>query len=260
MGTLVMNFGGAGIATPEHFSYIADLIIAKKKEYPRIVVVVNAMSGTTDQLIALAKRVHPSPPKKEYDTLLSTADLVSMALLAMALSYKNQEAVTLTGSQSGIITGVNQSEVLITAIEPKRIEKGLADGKIVIVAAFQGVNADKEITILGPGGADASAVAIGVALHAVKVEFFKDMPAIFLDDPKIKSGTKCYMHLTYQSALDIVERGSRILHPRAIRLAGKNGLLLHVRSFLPSCQNHPGAIIFESGKGNPQSRFYEDPG
>lgn len=254
-----MKFGGAAVATPEQFAHIADLIIARRKEYARIVVVVSAMGGTTDQLIQLAKQVHPQPPQREYDMLISVGERISMSLLAMALCLKNQEAMSFTGSQSGIITCCHHTHAHIIDVRPKRIESILEQGKIAIVAGFQGVSSDKEITTLGRGGSDTTAVALGIALKAPKVEFFKDVSGIFSDDPKQKAQAECYSHLTYLEALDIVERGAKVLHARAIRLAEKNGLPLHVRSFISSYHSHPGTLIFEKEKKIIEVPLYENP-
>jgi aspartate kinase len=252
-----MKFGGAAVATPAQFSQIADLIIAKRQESSKIVVVVSAMGGTTDQLIELAKQVHPQPPQREYDMLISVGERISMTLLAMALCLKNQEAVSFTGSQSGIITCQRHTNAQIIEVRPHRIEESLAQGKIVIVAGFQGVSRHKEITTLGRGGSDTSAVALGLALNAAKVVFYKDVPGVFDQDPKKHQHSKCYSHLTYQAALDIVNRGAKILHARAIELAAKNGLPLHVRSFMSSYQDHPGTLIFESEKERKHIPIYE---
>lgn len=257
MNTLVMKFGGASVVSPDQFSHIADLIIAKRLEYPRIVVVVSAMGGTTDQLIQLAKQVHPQPPQREYDMLISVGERISMSLLAMALCLKNQEAVSFTGSQSGIITSQKHSQAHIIDVRPQRIESSLNEGKIVIVAGFQGVSSDREITTLGRGGSDTTAVALGIALKAAKVEFFKDVPGVFTQDPKKESHAKCYSYMTYEDALAIVEGGAKILHARAIHLAAKNHLPLHVRSFIPSYDKHPGTLIFDKEKKQAAHPLYE---
>lgn len=257
MNTLVMKFGGASVVSPNQFSHIADLIIARRLEYPRIVVVVSAMGGTTDQLIQLAKQVHPEPPQREYDMLISVGERISMSLLAMALCLKNQEAVSFTGSQSGIITCQKHSQAHIIDVRPQRIESNLDQGKIVIVAGFQGVSSSKEITTLGRGGSDTTAVALGVALKAPKVEFFKDVPGIFTQDPKKEMNAKCYLQMTYHDALSIVEDGAKILHARAIHLAAKNHLPLHVRSFISTYDSHPGTMIFEKEKKQVAYPLYE---
>ncbi len=257
MKTLIMKFGGAAVATPAQFAHIADLIIAKRQEFSRIVVVVSAMGKTTDQLIQLAKQVHPEPPQREYDMLISVGERISMSLLAMALCLKNQEAVSFTGSQSGIITCQRHAYAQIIDVRPQRLEASLVQGKIVIVAGFQGVSQNKEITTLGRGGSDTSAVALGLALNATKVAFYKDVPGVFAHDPKEYPHSECYSHLTYQSALEIVNRGAKILNARAIELAAKNGLPLHVQSFMSSYQNHPGTMIFESDKVRRNVPIYE---
>jgi aspartate kinase len=230
MSTLVMKFGGASVATPEQFSSIADIIIDRMQEYPQVVVVVSAMGKTTDQLVELAKQVNPDPPRREYDMLVSVGERISISLLAMALARKNCQATSFTGSQSGIITSDDHSEARILEVKPHRLLPCLAQGKVVIVAGFQGVSRKGEITTLGRGGSDTSAVALAAAFDA-KVEFYKDVPGIFSADPKCCSEAFVYPELTYQAALDIVKRGAKVLHSRCIELAEKNGLTLHVRSF-----------------------------
>lgn len=252
-----MKFGGAAVATPLHFAHIADLIIARRSEYPRIVVVVSAMGKTTDQLIDLAKQVNPHPPQREYDMLVSAGERISMALLAMALCRKGTDAVSFTGSQSGIITCQRHSEAHIIDVRPQRIESSLDQCKIVIVAGFQGVSNEKEITTLGRGGSDTSAVALGLALKAPKIEFFKDVPGVFSHDPKKKSDADLFSQLTYQEALNIVGKGAGILHARAILLAASNGMPLHVKSFDSSYVQHPGTLICEENKVRANEPLYE---
>lgn len=232
MGTLIMKFGGASVATPDQFSRVADMIIEKKRDYQSIAVVVSAMADTTDQLIALSKQVNPNPPQREYDMLVTVGERISIALLAMALAAKNQEAVSFTGSQSGIITCTKHAEARIVDVRPYRLLHNLNQGKIVIVAGFQGVSTAGEITTLGRGGSDTTAAALGVALHADVVEFIKDVPGIFEDDPKRGKETEMHDRLTYDEALVIANRGAKkVLHPRSIELAKRNRLKLRVRSF-----------------------------
>lgn len=257
MKTLVMKFGGAAVASPEHFSRIAEIILLKKREYPKIVVVVSAMGKTTDHLISLAKEIHPEPPQREYDMLLSTGERISMSLLAMALFRHGQQAVSFTGSQSGIITSPHHSNASIIDIRPFRIKKALEEGYVVIVAGFQGVTETKEITTLGRGGSDTTAVAMGISLKAEKVEFFKDVPAFFDKDPKKFSDAISYTNLSYDEALKMAYEGAKILHPRAIELAKKNGLPLHIRSFICSYQNHPGTFIDHLNQKRTTDPLYE---
>lgn len=229
--TIVMKFGGAAVATPEHFARIANIIIARAQEYSRMAIVVSAMGNTTDQLIELAKKVHPDPPRREYDMLVTVGERISISLLAMALAHKKHDAVSFTGSQSGIITCGRHSEARIIEVKPHRILPVLDSGKIAIVAGFQGVSRGGEITTLGRGGSDTTAVALGICLRAERVEFYKDVPGVYNEDPKKNSAACMYSKLTYGDALSIVEKGAKILHPRSIQLASKNNLTLHVRSF-----------------------------
>lgn len=225
-----MKFGGASVSTVEHFKAIAELIGRKTSDFQRIVVVVSAMGDTTDRLIELAQKVHPDPPKREYDMLLTVGERISMALLAMALSHYGLEASSFTGSQSGIITCNRHSEARIIDVRPHRLVPHLRAGKIIIVAGFQGVSFDNEITTLGRGGSDTSAVALGVALKAEIVEFYKDVPGIFSEDPKVNSDARLFDNLSYDQALEIALQGS-VLHPRCILLAKKNRQALHVLSY-----------------------------
>lgn len=231
MKTLVMKFGGASVATPEHFGHIADLILNRMQQFPRVAIVVSAMGDSTNQLIELAKKVNPDPPRREYDMLVTVGERISISLLAMALAHKGKEAISFTGSQSGIITCSRHSEARIIEVRPHRILPCLEQGKIVIVAGFQGVSKQGEITTLGRGGSDTTAVALGVALGASIVEFYKDVPGIFNADPKCCLEAKHLPSLTYEEALEITLNGAKVLHPRCIQLAQKNQIPLQVLSF-----------------------------
>ena len=229
--TLIMKFGGASLATPEQFDQIADIIISRSRIHQRIVIVVSAMGKTTDQLIALAHSVNTSPPQREYDMLLSVGERISMSLLAMALSKRQIRAISLTGSQSGIITCSTHQEAKIVDIRPKRLISTLEKGNIVIVAGFQGVSQEGEITTLGRGGSDTSAVALGIALDACCIEFYKDVPGLFSKDPKIDSDAQFLENATYDQALHILSQGGRILHSRAVIMAKKHGIPLRILPF-----------------------------
>ncbi len=255
--TIILKFGGASVANPEQFSRIAEIIL-KKSELYRVVVVVSAMGDTTDQLLSLARQVHPNPPPREQDMLVSVGERISIALLAMALNLKSQEAISFTGSQSGIITSSKHSEAEIVDVKPHRILKSLDAGKIVIVAGFQGVSQAGEITTLGRGGSDTTAVALAVALDAVRVEFYKDVEGIYSEDPKKNSQARLFPSLTFEEALEILERGSKVLHSRCVRLAEKNGLPLHVLSFYdPFLKQHTGTLIGSNTRARGTSRVFE---
>lgn len=231
--TLIMKFGGAAVNSPKSFSSLADLVIKRCAVYSKVAIVVSAMGGMTDHLISLALEVHPSPPRREYDMLVSTGERISISLLAMALAAKGKMAVSFTGSQSGIITSTEHSEAKIIDVRPFRLLKTFEEEKIVITAGFQGVSLEKEITTLGRGGSDTSAVALGIALKAEKVEFYKDVLGIFSEDPKKNSAARLHSILSYDEAAVIVKNtGGKVLHPRAIDLAKRNSLPLHVRSII----------------------------
>lgn len=256
MNTLVMKFGGAAVETPQHFGSIADLIVAKAEQYKRLVIVVSAMGNTTDQLIHLAKQVNPNPPRREYDMLLTVGERISISLLAMALATRNCEAVSLTGSQSGIITCEKHTDARIIDVRPHRILSLLEEGKLVIVAGFQGVSKKGEITTLGRGGSDTTAVALGIALKASKVEFLKDVPGIFREDPKKNPKAMLLKQLSYEEAYQIALDGAKVLNPRCIELARKNQLPLQVRTF--NKQDEEGTLI-EGNSPVSAIPIYEEP-
>ncbi len=238
----IMKFGGASVATPESFHRIAEIISQQADQ--KIVVVVSAMGQTTDNLLKLAKEVHPEPPNRELDMLVSVGERISIALLAMALSLQGREALSFTGSQSGIITSTKHSQANIIDLRPKRVLEALEQKKVAIVAGFQGVSKQGEITTLGRGGSDTSAVALAVALGADAVHFYKDVEGIYTADPKTDKDAYLLDEVSYEGALELAQKGAKILHPRAIELARKNGVQLYVRTFKKDSQI--GTIV---GKG-----------
>lgn len=255
---IIMKFGGASVASSEQFAKIADIILSKA-EHAHVVVVVSAMGDTTDQLLTLARRVHPEPPPREQDMLISVGERISISLLAMALHLKGREAISFTGSQSGIITTSRHSDARIRAVRPERLLKALGAGKIVIVAGFQGVSFEGEITTLGRGGSDTTAVALGVALGAVRVEFYKDVQGIYSEDPKKNPQAIYHPFLSYDEALSIAHNGGKVLHPRCIELAAKNNITLHVISFYdPDLCLHHGTIVKGEFKNQNEHCLYED--
>ncbi|NGX63173.1 MAG: Aspartokinase [Candidatus Anoxychlamydiales bacterium] len=232
MSCLVMKFGGVSVSNAKNILKIADIIIEKSKEYKKLVVVVSAMGKTTDKLLKLSKSINENPPKREQDMLISVGERISMSLLSMALQKKGKKSISFTGSQSGIITCSNHLDAKIIDVKPFRIIKALNDNNIVIVAGFQGVSLDKEITTLGRGGSDTSAVALGVALNASIVEFYKDVDGIYLEDPKKNKDSIFYKNLTFEKALKIIEKNKKkILHPRCVKLASENNISLKIINF-----------------------------
>lgn len=259
MKTLIIKFGGASAASASAFGQLANLILDRSTTCQRVVVVVSAMQGMTDQLISLAQQVHPMPPQREYDMLLTVGERISMSLLAMALALKGREAYSLTGSQAGIITCNHHTEARIIEVRPRRIISLLEQGKIVIVAGFQGVSREGEITTLGRGGSDTTAVALALSVGADRVEFYKDVAGIFSGDPKIEPDARLYRTLTYSQALEIANAGAKVLHPRAIALAQKNRMPLFVRSFQEEgSYKSEGTHIFDSLQERSEELFFEE--
>ncbi|HEY4255509.1 MAG TPA: aspartate kinase [Chlamydiales bacterium] len=231
--TIVMKFGGASVKTPENFHQIASIIANRKQiEKKPIVVVLSAMANTTDELFNLARQVHPNPPHRELDMLVSVGERISIALLAMALSLKGIDAISLTGSQSGIITDESHNEAKIIQVKPQRILSALASNQVVIVAGFQGVSRKGEITTLGRGGSDTSAVAMAVALKSPCVDFYKDVPGLYNMDPKVHLDARLLASVGYEEASFLANKGAKVLHPRSVFLAEKNGVQMKLRSFL----------------------------
>jgi aspartate kinase len=227
----VLKFGGASVSEPESFLKIADLIIERTFAGCKIAVVVSAMGNTTDQLFQLASKVHSNPPRRELDMLVSAGERISISLLAMALAARGVDAVSFTGSQSGIITTDCHSDAKIIDVRPHRIVSVLDKGQIPIVAGFQGVSRKGEITTLGRGGSDTTAVALAIALRGSEVEFYKDVPGIFDADPKKDPKARHLAEISYRDAFKMAQSGAKVLHSRSIALAEKNGVKLRVRSF-----------------------------
>lgn len=236
---IVMKFGGTAVSSPERFLEIAELIRRKIKGHLPLVVVVSAMGDTTDKLIALAHKVHSNPPSRELDMLVSVGERISVSLLAMALSKLGHDAVSFTGSQSGILTDEAHSDARIIDVKPQRILTALAGNKIVIVAGFQGVCPKTgDITTLGRGGSDTTAVALAAALSAHHVEFYKDVEGIFDADPKKIPAARKFEQMSFSEALAITKAGAQVLQPRCIEIAKLNSIPLWVLPFeKPSHQN-----------------------
>lgn len=243
MDRVVVKFGGASLQNEESFARVAAIIEARRKRCQGVVCVVSAMGSATDQLVRLAYAVNPQPNKREMDMLVTSGERVSMALLAMALDRIGVPAQSFTGSQSGIITTDQHSEAEVIDVKPFRVEEALATGKVAIVAGFQGVSRSKEVTTLGRGGSDTSAVVLAVALGASHVELYKDVGAFFDKDPKVHMDAQRFDALSFEEAHRLACSGAKILHPHAISLASKKGLPLHIRSF-ETCEL--GTIIGES--------------
>jgi len=226
---IVLKFGGKSLATVEKIHQIKDIIIKFIQNGFQPIVVVSAMGNTTDELLALAHSVVPNPPKRELDLLVSVGERVSMTLLTMALVDSGLDAVSFTGSQSGILTTEDFTDAKIIDVQPKRVEEALLKNKVVVVAGFQGVSLSKEVTTLGRGGSDTTAIALAHALKAVKVCFFKDVDGLYTQNPRTASDVKKISVTGYDEALKILAEEKRpLLHLRAISLAKKLSIPIEI--------------------------------
>ncbi len=218
MALIVQKYGGSSLATPAHIQRAAKRIRKAREKGFSVVVVASAMGSTTDDLIELAGRTVKNPPPREMDMLLSTGERISMALLAMALEEEGVPAISFTGSQSGIITTQDHCTARIKTIKPIRTQEELAKGKVVIIAGFQGVSETKEITTLGRGGSDTTAVALAAVLGAKYCEILTDVDGLFSADPRLVKSAKLIPHCTYDEGVELATLGAK-MHPRSLEVA-----------------------------------------
>jgi len=231
MGLIVQKFGGSSVADAESIKRVAARIAATKRSGQSVVVVVSAMGDTTDELIDLANQVSPMPNGRELDMLLTAGERISMALLAMAISNLGLEARSFTGSQAGIITTSTHGRARVIDVTPGRIKEALDEGAIAIVAGFQGIAQDtKDITTLGRGGSDTTAVALAAALEADVCEIYTDVDGVFSADPRIVKAARKLKSVTYEEMLELAASGAKVLHLRCVEYARRFNLPIHVRS------------------------------
>src|SRR6059058_4844884 len=228
--TVVMKFGGTSVADAERLKRAARRIVAKREEGTRVVAVLSARGKETDALIAAANEVSPNPDPREMDMLLSTGERVSCALCAMAINDLGHRAISLTGSQAGIVTDTSHTKARILEVRADRIRDALAEDRIVLVAGFQGVSTTKDITTLGRGGSDTTAVALAAALEAEVCEIYTDVDGIFTADPRIVPDARQIPHISYEEMLEMAACGAKVLHLRAVEYARRHRLPIHVRS------------------------------
>lgn len=254
MGLIVQKYGGSSVADAEGMKRVAARIVASKKAGNQVVVVVSAMGDTTDELIELANAVTPIPQGRELDMLLTAGERISMALLAMAINNLGFEARSFTGSQAGVITNSVHGKARIIDVTPGRIQEAIDEGAIAIVAGFQGISQDtKDITTLGRGGSDTTAVALAAALEADVCEIYTDVDGVFSADPRIVPAARKLKTVTYEEMLELAAAGAKVLHLRCVEYARRYDLPIHVRSsFSPNegtwvVANHPEG--YSLGKG-----------
>ncbi|GIQ70698.1 aspartate kinase [Xylanibacillus composti] len=230
MSLFVMKFGGSSVGSAERIMRVAERIIEKKEEGHQCVVVVSAMGDTTDELIDLSRQLSDQPPAREMDMLLTTGEQMSISLLSIALHAKGHEAVSYTGWQAGMTTDATHAKAKITDIQPQRVLDSLEAGKIVVVAGFQGISKDGEITTLGRGGSDTTAVAIAAAIKADACEIYTDVDGVYSTDPRIVKVARKLVEISYDEMLELANLGAAVLHPRAVEYAKHYQVPLVVRS------------------------------
>ena len=230
MGIIVQKFGGTSVADPQKIHNVAKAVIREKENGNDVVVVVSAMGHTTDHLIKLAKEVTNTPDSREMDMLLSTGEQVSIALLAMAIQSQGYKAVSMNGQQVGIVTECIHTKARIVDIKTEKLQKKLSEGNIIVVAGFQGVTPDGEITTLGRGGSDTSAVAIAAALKADRCDIYTDVEGVYATDPRIVPNIQKTDIISYEEMLELARVGANVLHPRSVETAKQFNVPLRVRS------------------------------
>jgi aspartate kinase len=238
---VVQKYGGSSVADAERIKRVAERIVATKKQGHDVVVAVSAMGDTTDELIDLAQQIVPVPEGREFDMLLTAGERISMALLAMAINSLGYKAESFTGSQAGIITTSVHGKARIVNITPGRVENSLAEGNIAIVAGFQGFSKETmNITTLGRGGSDTTAVALAAALHADVCEIYTDVDGVYTADPRIVPNARRLDAVTYEEMLELAACGAKILHLRSVEYGRRYGVPIHVRS---SFSGKPGTTV-----------------
>ena len=227
---IVQKYGGTSVGTAARIRRVSRRIAATVKQGHQVVAVVSAMGHTTDRLIALAQSINPEPPARELDMLVANGETITAPLVAMCLQGMGVPAISLSGLQAGVRTSAQHSRARIQDIKPERILETLREGKVAVVAGFQGVTADFEVTTLGRGGSDTTAVALAAALNAGSCEIYTDVDGIFTADPRLVKTARKLSHIQYDEMLELAAVGARVMHPRAVEIGELYGVPIHVRS------------------------------
>ncbi|HEY3773989.1 MAG TPA: aspartate kinase [Solirubrobacteraceae bacterium] len=238
--TVVMKFGGTSVADAERIKAAARRIVAQRESGKRVVAVLSARGKTTDELIAMAEEVSPVPDPREMDMLLSTGERMSCALCAMAINDLGHSAISLTGSQAGIVTDTSHTKARILDVRADRIREGLEEDRIVLVAGFQGVSTSRDVTTLGRGGSDTTAVAVAAALGAEVCEIYTDVAGVFSADPRIVPDARKLTHVSFEEMLEMAASGAGVLQLRSVEYARTHGVRIHCRS---SFDPGPGTVV-----------------
>jgi aspartate kinase len=239
-GTIVMKFGGTSVADAERIKRAAQRIVAKREQGTRVVAVLSARGQTTDELIEMAEEVSPNPDPREMDMLLSTGERISCALCAMAINDLGHRAISLTGSQAGIVTDTSHTKARIIDVRANRIREALNDDLIVLVAGFQGVSTSYDVTTLGRGGSDTTAVALAAAIEADVCEIYTDVAGVFTADPRIVPNARKLPHVSFEEMLEMAASGAKVLQLRSVEYARTHGVRMHCRS---SFDDGPGTVV-----------------
>ena len=236
VGTLVMKFGGTSVGDPDRLRAVARRIVSAKEEGGRVVAVLSAMGDTTDELVELAHKISDRPKPRAMDMLISVGERISCALAEMAIEDLGHEAISLTGSQAGIVTDTTHTKAKIVEVRAQRIHQALDEGKIVLVAGFQGVSTGAEITTLGRGGSDTTAVALAAAHGADSCEIFTDVEGVYTADPRLVPTARKLPMATYEEMLEMSASGAKVMALRSVEFARNHGVRLHVRSTFSESQ------------------------
>ena len=240
MSLIVQKYGGTSVADAGRIQNVAQRVASRHRAGDRLVVVVSAMGDTTDQLVELARRISEQPQARELDLLLSTGETVSMTLLAMALHAQGIDAVSLSGAQAGLRTDTEHGRARILAVETERIQRELDQGRVVIVAGFQGITAELDVTTFGRGGSDITPVALAAALGAERCEIYTDVDGVYTTDPRVEPAARTLRDISYEEMLELAAVGAKVLHPRAVELGAVYGIPIVVAS---SFSQEPGTLI-----------------
>jgi aspartate kinase len=245
MSLIVQKYGGTSVANPERIKNVAARVAQYRQQNHQIVVVVSAMSGVTDNLIKMAKEILPLPDEREMDMLLATGEQTTIALTAMALQARGVPAISLTGAQAGIVTDGVHTKAKIQNITPKKIHELLKSGKVVIVAGFQGETPEGQITTLGRGGSDLTAIALAAALKADLCQIYTDVDGVYTADPRLVPGARKLPEISYDEMLELASLGAKVMQSRSVEFAKKFGVVFEVRS---SLNDNPGTLVKEETK------------
>jgi aspartate kinase len=246
MGLIVQKYGGTSVGTPERIRTVAQRVLATQREGSRVVAVISAMAGVTDNLLKLASEMSPDPDKRELDLLLATGERAASALVTMAINALGGKAISLTGAEAGILTDAAHTRARIANISSKQIQELLAEDYIVVVAGFQGQTAEGETTTLGRGGTDLSAIALAGALNADACQIFTDVDGVFTCDPRVVGDAKKVDEIAYDELLEMAGSGAKVMQSRAVEFAKKFGVEFEVRS---SFNKNVGTIAKEETPG-----------